>query len=375
LINTILDQPTIKGITMSFASPAPLSREQVACFEREVNAIRDEVMNSLGQSDVDHIRRMITLCRASEVSGRALLHFGPGPLSWVAGVALLAGSKILDNMEIGHNVMHGQYDWTGDPALNSQTFEWDIACDGEAWRHSHNVTHHTYTNILGKDRDLGYSLLRMTPEQRWKPRHWLQPLANLMLACGFQYGVGSHDLELGRYKHGVIPKDVFQTRLQRFWGKVKRQWFKDYLLFPALAIWQAPRVLAGNLVANLLRNLWTYLIIFCGHFTEGVAIYREEDTLNETRGDWYLRQLSGSSNLTGGRWFHILSGHLSHQIEHHLFPDMPAHRYPEVAPKIEALCKKYALFYNTGGLFRQYWTVMKRIMVNTLPPKQAGGAA
>jgi hypothetical protein len=81
-------------------------------------------------------------------------------------VLALANAKILDNMEIGHNVMHGQYDWTGDPALNSQTFEWDIACDGEQWRHSHNVTHHTYTNILGKDRDLGYSLLRMTDEQK-----------------------------------------------------------------------------------------------------------------------------------------------------------------------------------------------------------------
>lgn len=92
--------------------------------------------------------------------------------------------------------------------------------------------------------------------------------------------------------------------------------------------------------------------------------------LNETRGDWYIRQLSGSSNLTGGRLFHIMSGHLSHQIEHHLFPDMPAHRYPQVAPQIQALCRKYGLFYNTGSLFRQYLTVMKRILTHTLPPKR-----
>jgi NADPH-dependent stearoyl-CoA 9-desaturase len=233
------------------------------------------------------------------------------------------------------------------------------------------VVHHTYTNILGKDRDIGYSLLRMTDAQRWKPRHWFQPIANLLLAAGFQYGVGSHDLEIGRYKHGAMPKEEFKGRLDRFVGKVKKQWFKDYLLFPALALWSAPRVLAGNLLANLIRNLWTYVIIFCGHFTEGVAIYREEDCRNETRGDWYLRQLSGSSNLTGGRLFHIMSGHLSHQIEHHLFPDMPAHRYPEVAPKIQALCEKYGLFYNTGSLFRQYLTVMKRILTHTLPPKRA----
>lgn len=351
-----------------------LTRAQIDEFQTEVDAIRASVMSTVGQADVDHIRRMITLCRVSEVSGRALLHFGVGPLSWVAGTLALAHAKILDNMEIGHNVMHGQYDWTGDPALNSQTFEWDIACDGEAWRHSHNVTHHTHTNILGLDRDLGYSLLRMTPEQKWKPRHWFQPLANAMLALGFQYGVGSHDLELGRYKHGAIPKHVFKDRLNRFVSKVGKQWFKDYLLFPALALWSAPRVLAGNFAANLIRNLWTYVVIFCGHFTEHVAIYRQEDCRSETRGDWYLRQLSGSSNLTGGRWFHILTGHLSHQIEHHLFPDMPAHRYPEVAPRIQALCEKYGLRYNSGSLFRQYLTVMQRILVNTLPPKAAATA-
>ena len=353
----------------TFAQPTSLSRAQVDAFQAELDAVRASVMQTLGQADVDHIRRVIRNCRISEVSGRALLHFGLGPISWVGGVLLLAHAKILDNMEIGHNVMHGQYDWTGDPALNSHRFEWDIACDGDAWRHSHNVVHHTYTNILGKDRDLGYSLLRMTPEQRWKPRHWLQPLANLMLALGFQYGVGSHDLEIGRYKHGAVPKPVFQARLRAFTQKVGKQWFKDYLLFPTLALWSAPRVLAGNFAANLARNLWTYLIIFCGHFTEGVAIYREEDTRNETRGDWYIRQISGSSNLTGSRWFHLLTGHLSHQIEHHLFPDMPAHRYPEVAPQVQALCAKYGLRYNTGSLFNQYLTVMKRILVNTLPPR------
>ena len=161
-----------------------------------------------------------------------------------------------------------------------------------------------------------------------------------------------------------------KARLNRFLSKTGKQWFKDYLLFPALALWSAPRVLAGNFAANLIRNLWTYLIIFCGHFTEGVAIYREEDTRNETRGDWYLRQLSGSSNLTGGRFFHIMTGHLSHQIEHHLFPDMPAHHYPAVAPKIQALCAKYGLFYNTGSLFKQYRTVMQRILSHSLPPRR-----
>ena len=355
---------------MSYTPPVALSRTEIEQFGAELDAIRQRVMQNLGQSDVDHIRKMITICRVSEVTGRGLLHFGIGPVSWVAGVLALAHAKILDNMEIGHNIMHGQYDWTGDPRLHSQTFEWDIACDGDGWRHSHNVVHHTYTNILGKDRDFGYSLLRMSSEQRWKPRHLLQPFSALLLALGFQYGVGSHDLEIGRYKYGRLSKEEFMPRLHRFLKKSGKQIFKDYLLFPALALWNAPRVLAGNFAANLIRNLWTYVVIFCGHFTEGVAIYREEETRNETRADWYIRQLTGSSNLTGGRWFHILTGHLSHQIEHHLFPDMPAHRYAEIAPEVQALCQKYGLRYNTGSLWKQFGTVVKRILVHTLPPKK-----
>ncbi len=38
-----------------------------------------------------------------------------------------------------------------------------------------------------------------------------------------------------------------------------------------------------------------------------------------------MRQIRGSSNLKGSEALHILSGHLSHQIEHHLYPDVPGH--------------------------------------------------
>lgn len=355
---------------MNFSRPIKLPPEQIANFEAEIDAIREEEMAKVGQKDVQYIRKVIRICRASEITGRALLHFGVGPISWFLGVFALATSKILDNMEIGHNVMHGQYDWTGDPALNSQKFEWDIAADGDQWRHSHNVMHHNHTNILGKDRDFGYAILRLTDEQKWKPRHRYQPFVNLMLALNFQYAVGSNDVPFARYKYGKITKQEYKSYLDKFLKKVGMHTLKDYVFFPLLALWSAPRVLLGNMAANLIRNVWTYAIIFCGHFTDGVALYRQEDTVNETRGEWYIRQLSGSSNIEGSRLFHIMSGHLSHQIEHHLFPDMPAHHYPLVAPRIKALCEKYGLRYNTGNLFNQFATVIRRIHKYSKPSKQ-----
>jgi fatty acid desaturase len=102
-----------------------LTPEQFEAFGRELDAIKEKVVADLGQADVDYIRRIVKAQRGMEVAGRAMLMF---PLTWLPGTALLSVSKILDNMEIGHNVMHGQYEWTGDPALSGQTFEWDTAC-------------------------------------------------------------------------------------------------------------------------------------------------------------------------------------------------------------------------------------------------------
>ena len=164
--------------------------------------------------------------------------------------------------------------------------------------------------------------------------------------------------------------DELRTRSRPFHRKIRKQVVKDYVLFPLLTFWNAPRVLAGNLLANLIRNLWSYMIIFCGHFPEGTQVYSEAETENETRGDWYIRQLSGSANIEGGRWMHVLSGHLSHQIEHHLFPDMPAHRYPQIAPKVQALCARYGIPYNSASLSHQYLSVLGKVFRHALPSRR-----
>src|SRR5437660_895554 len=157
--------------------------------------------------------------------------------------------------------------------------------------------------------------------------------------------------------------------LQQIWKKGRRQVLKDYVAFPLLAGPFAPFVLSGNLTANVVRNVWSYMIIFCGHFPEGVEEFAEEEVENETRGGWYLRQMLGSANLTGGKLFHILSGNLSRQIEHHLFPDIPAHRYAEIAVDVREICARYGLPYNTGPLSRQFGSVVKKIVRLALPSR------
>ncbi len=355
-----------------------LTREEADAFGAELDAVRQDVVADLGAADLEHIRRVIRIAHQAETAGRLLLHFGFGPVSFVVGTNALALSKILENMEIGHNVMHGQYDWTGDPTLDSQTYEWDIVCTGDDWRHSHNYEHHTFTNVLGKDRDVGYGFLRVAPEQAWKPFHLTQPVVAAFLALLFQWGVGSHDLRVDELLAGKQSPVEFGRRARPFVAKASWQLFKDYAFYPALALFNGPRVALGNLLANGTRNVWTFSVIFCGHFPEGVRVYQEAETENESRGQWYVRQVNGSANIEGGRWLHLLTGHLSHQVEHHLFPDIPAARYPEIAPRVREICERYGQQYNTNSFARQLSSVAGRIVRLSLPgPRRSestGGA-
>ena len=353
--------------TTASTSTQDLSPDQIEALGRELEALRNRLMADVGQRDADYIRKVIKAQRGLEIAGRGMLFAGFLPPLWLGGTAALALSKILDNMEIGHNVMHGQYDWMKDPALDSKAFEWDTACPGDQWRHSHNYMHHTHTNVLGKDRDIGYGILRMSEDQPWRPRDLGNPVYAMLLAALFQWGVAFHDLEVDRIEAGEVKLEDKRDILRAIWHKGRRQVLKDYVVFPLLAGPGAPFVLTANATANLTRNLWSYMIIFCGHFPDGTQVFTEEEAENETRGGWYLRQMLGSANLTGGRLFHLLSGNLSHQIEHHLFPDIPAHRYAEIAVEVREICERYGVEYNAGPLHKQFGSVVKKICRLALP--------
>jgi fatty acid desaturase len=353
-----------------------LSKQQYKKLAQDLDAIRDQHINDLGKVDSDYIRKIIRLQRIAEILGRIVMVLGfLNAFFWVAGVALLSIAKILDNMEIGHNVLHGQYDWMNDENINSRTYEWDIACDASSWKRVHNYEHHTYTNIIGKDRDFGYGLMRLSTDIKWRKKNMWQIITYLNLSALFEWGIAYHEMAAERVFIGRKKSDrkqqVSDKKLKKnFFGKALRQIFKDYIFFPLIAGPMFLPVLLGNALANLIRNLWTSTIIFCGHFTENVKTFSEQECENETRGQWYYRQMLGSSNLTGKRWFHIMTGHLSCQIEHHLFPDIPAHRYVEIAPKVQAIAEKYGIEYNTGSFFKQYSGVLRRVLRHSFPDKQ-----
>jgi fatty acid desaturase len=403
-----------------------LTPQQLEELGREFDAIHDEVFADLGDRDAKYIRGMIGLHRRLVLLGRLELVFSRWRAPWFVGTATLGVAKILENMEIGHNVMHGQWDWMNDPVINSTAWDWDSASTAEAWKHSHNYIHHTYTNIRGKDRDLGYEIMRIDPHQKWHPVYLFQPFYNVLLMAFFEWGVATHDLDFEAIKRGEKSKEEVNRQLKGMAGKAREQIVKDYVAFPvlsgllglgfdaalaALGVERAkpepasrvkraglrarrklesskPRTagsvvrelierksfrtpfthtLTANFTANIIRNVWAHAIIFCGHFPDQTYTFSQAETDDESRGARYVRQLLGAANIEGGPMFHVMSGNLGYQVEHHLYPDMPSTRYGEIAPRVRELCERYELPYNTGPFGRQWFTVHRTIARLALP--------
>ena len=348
---------------------AHLSSDDIEAIGRELDAIRDEMVASRGERDAAYIRRVIRVQRRLELGSRAVLLFSLFPPAWLIGTAGLSIAKILENMEIGHNVMHGQWDWMRDPKIHSTTWEWDNASPAEQWKHSHNELHHTYTNVVGRDNDLGYGIMRVDESQRWHPIYLGQPLWNFVNACFFEYGIAAYDLELGRNLKTKRRRQApqFRAALKQVRRKIGKQILKDYIVHPALSGPSFLHTIAANATANLIRNLWTHSVIMCGHFPKGVETFERTSIEGETRGEWYLRQMLGSANIDGNRVMHIMTGNLSYQIEHHLFPDLPSNRYQEIAPKIRDLFERYGLTYTSGPLPKQVASAWAKVFRLSLP--------
>jgi linoleoyl-CoA desaturase len=398
----------MSAATVEIESPlSRLSPDQIEALGHEFDAIRDRVRADLGERDRRYIESMIAMHRRLGVISRALLLASNNLPARAAGTVALGAAKILENMEIGHNVLHGQWDWMNDPHINSSTWDWDTASTAEAWKHSHNYVHHTFTNIRGKDKDLGYEIMRIDPEQKWHPVYLLQPFYNLLLMALFEWGVATHDLDFEAIRTGEKPKAEVKRQVKGIVEKAKSQIVKDYIAWPLLSGLATAGVelalesvadrrepgrrrrrggLAGSLrraldkgasaarstakanaTANVARNVWAYAIIFCGHFPDQTYTFSEAEVEDESPGGWYVRQLSGSANIEGGPFFHVASGNLGFQVEHHLFPDLPSTRYAEIAPQVKDICERYGLPYNSGPFMQQLGMVQRTILRLALP--------
>src|SRR6266545_1269192 len=311
---------------------AHLTAEDIEELSRELDAIREQVVSSRGERDAAYIRKVIDVQRKLEIGSRAVLLFSLFPPAWLLGTAGLSIAKILDNMEIGHNDLH-----------------------------------HQYTNVVGRDNDLGYGIMRVDEDQPWHPAYLGQPLYNLLNAFVFEYGIAAYDIDLAGFLDGKVDKSEFLPKAKKVLAKIRKQVAKDYVVHPLLSGPSVLHTLAANVTANVVRNLWSHAVIICGHFPSGVETFAKTSIEGETRGEWYLRQMLGSANISGSKAMHLMSGNLSYQIEHHLFPDLPSNRYAEIAPQVRELFERYGLNYVTGPLPKQVASAWAKVFRLSLP--------
>src|ERR1700761_4884494 len=326
---------------------AHLTDADIENLGAELDAIRQDIEDSRGERDARYIRRTIFAQRALEIAGRVLLAASSRRSAWWAGTLTLSVAKIVENMEIGHNVMHGQWNWMNDPEIHSSTWEWDMSAASKHWIASHNFAHHKYTNILGVDDDVGYHVLRVTRDQPWRLFNIGNLLMNAILAVGFEWGIGTQSIDFENILKTGPERDFTLQQMREWSTKVGRQVTKDYVAFPALTSLSPAATykstLKANVVANIIRNIWADAVIFCGHFPDGAEKFTKTDMVGESKGEWYLRQMLGSANFEGGPALRFLSGNLCLQLEHHLFPDLPSNRLHEISIRVRELCDKYDL--------------------------------
>lgn len=367
------------------AAPGPRTAADMLAFQIELDTLRAAVMSRLGERDARYVVTLLWITRGLEVSGRGLLMCSALWPLWLVGVVLLTLSHLIETMELGHNLMHGQFNWMNDSRFAARTYRWNFACEPRDWCEFHNHIHHHYANVQGRDRD--YGSLRLTAERPWRPSHLLQFVVSTIAALTFEWGVATHNLHLERRRSD--PAGI-RARVQRLWPRTRARLLftlrREYLWWPLLGsavgaiagifsgepmmeatLSAGLAVLVGNLAAGVLRNVWAYFIIACGHFTTEAHIFDEADLPDETKGQWYLRQVLSAANIEGGLVLDVLSGNATHQIEHHIYPDLPSNRLAEIAPVVRDICQRHGVPYNTGSLTRQVSTVIWRIVRHSFP--------
>lgn len=352
--------------------------ERMKRFGEEIDAIRVRTEADMGLQDLARLRRLNAFSRGMEVIGRVLIHFSVEPVAFLAGVGALWVYKQLQAIEIGHTVLHGVYDnLNGAGRFNSKKFSWDLPIHEGAWQYGHNVEHHSFTNVAGKDPDINFGLARLTEHTPHKWFHRLQfPFVLAILAPNFSFFMNLHVTGINEIYFGNGRADEHYGTTDRSWKAVKAAhltalrklapyYIKNYLVFPLLAglmFWKVStfwKVLLGNWMAETLRDIYSAATIYCGHTGEDVADF-PEGTRAKGKGEWFAMQVEATNNFEVCLPISILCGGLDRQIEHHLFPKLPPARLRKIAPEVRAVCIAHGVTYRTDT----WWGTLKKALVH-----------
>ncbi|MBV1859827.1 MAG: fatty acid desaturase [Nannocystaceae bacterium] len=350
----------------------PLEGVDLDAFTRELEAIVAEARADTGEADLHHLRKIERIGRIAGLIGLATAFIAPNPLS----VFALSFARFVRWTGVAHPVVHKGYEGLeGTPHARTsggfakgwrRVIDWFDWIDPAAWQEEHNIQHHYRLNEEA-DPDLverNLSWLRESAMPKWLRRALVPFMA---MSWKFVYYAPSTLEALARAearrgsKEPATAPDPLRTR----WSKAgkwsflpsvnRRLWLRSWgpyflgmfvvlpLLFTPLGAWAVASVLINSLLAEALTNVHSFLAIVPNH--AGEDLYRFEGR-TRGRGEFYLRQILGSTNYPCGRdSIDIFYGWLNYQIEHHLWPDLSLLQYRKIQPKVREVCERYGVPY------------------------------
>jgi linoleoyl-CoA desaturase len=253
-------------------------------------------------------------------------------------------------LNIGHDAIHGSY--SRNPVINrwiGLSFNL-IGANDYVWNISHNIVHHTYTNIPHHDEDIHQiPLLRMEPTQELWWIHRFQHIYAFGLYCLASLSwvfvkdyVKFFQHQLGAYYRKTFPvKEII--RLFFF----KALYYSIFLVIPLLVIdlpW--PWILIGFFAAHFIEGFTIAIIFMLAHIIEGTT-FPEPSPEGHVKMSWAEMQMHTTSNFaTSNSLVNYLFGGLNFQVEHHLFPKVCHIHYP----KISSIVKQTAIDHNVPYL-------------------------
>lgn len=361
---------------MSLNSYNNVDREQLA---KDLNEIQQEALSrsGSGEEDVKHLLKMERWGKICSLLGYGTAWIMPNPIS----ALLISQGSFTRWTQMAHPIVHKGYDKHDNAPghYSSKTFakgwrrfiDWPDWITPDGWHQEHDVLHH-YN--LGERLDPDHLQHNLEWLRQSKMPMWVRFLIIMLFTTVWKilyYTPRTHkELRISRARQAgeSVPEMTRIGAWSLFTKQGRALWFQSILpyagfrfillplMFLPLGTFAVISVLVNSILAEILTNMHTFLVIVPNHAGDDVMMFEEK---GKGRGEFYLRQIMGSVNYpTGSDANDFFYGWLNYQIEHHLWPDLSLKQYQYVQPKVVEVCKKHGIPYCQQSVFKRLLKAM-----------------
>lgn len=355
-----------------------------ATLVKELQSLYNETRAKVGESDLAHIRNVTAYGKAIDARRLELLRSG-GPGAYRRAAVLEMLYRLLQFSELGHNILHGTYDHLADNGeYHADRYMWDFNVDTDKWKVMHHEGHHPYTNILGKDHDLGYSVVRGQAAQDWFGHHAVQVAIVGAVAPFFAQVAPFIVANCARLIEGkpFWSRETLRTPVRIAWSDTVRRLVTEPMSTGRNFL---PAMLANH-VGGAAGYASVLFLVAIEHHAGEMEVFPDPGP-DETHDEYYRRQIRGSRNFLRSRKldaklerilaeevrfenrpdFRIFYGGLDTHVEHHLFPDLPPNRQREIAPQVKEIVLRHGLPYHETPIGESAAALLKAITGLSIP--------